>query len=876
MDGDNEPDIDGNAGETSKAGLRRMRRLANEVPHLRSNPRGAIHPSTSTLIYPTPSSTNTQGYLTSSIFSSSHPKRLTFPSILPPGEQISTSPDGQWTTVFHATPTADTRGTLAIYNSDQLLSPTSISNTIIPLSTFALPSPPISIPHLYPPRTHLTSSRSRSAGPNPLDVNYELENGPSFIVLLETSLLYFYPTPVLNGQITSWTMTYLTSPIHRRYHIASNSADGFTPEGFRIRRGWTGLIPNNTGIWVGWEDEVGERGVGRVEVGRDKFGKIYLQCIPMPTLPRVEKIPFAENGEEYREELQSVVFVSLHHEDSTGFKKEKINGMQVDGDGDGSNKKDEKDVERVGAVLIFNDTSFTSSSSACRTRIQVHSFERREIELAQGFNDISSGNGEMVSSWDWSTVPRPVHHYASPTNTSILALHPLSSLPPYSLALAIISQPSGLSLIHLNLLADQWTTVGDPIDLDELRGEVDLGLVVSQGVSRGQSGLVAVIGKEAAPALVVVPRLDGQPTLAEPSTESSLAVDAATSIILAEKDGVDWSDVMRSAIGATGVGKRKDLIAEISEQTYKLSMDQVDIDELGLLLRVQIALFSLTDDPRLDLASDILRLKEASNLVDRCAIFEEDGKITFDLDSIWPLIGLMEWSINHISTSMRELILLGAQMEYSASDDIDLEQPSSTIILLQLGYRQLVIKLLSQLNTLIGFLDRLDRPILQPESKVLPAPLKRDAMATIIARDRIRDVAYANGVDLMQWGKALEGLSTRDIPQDTLNNCLYTLSLVPLKDHLPKIIENLPNSSDLFLSNTSTSQVYDSITYLPLSSSSDSRVKCERCEGMTEELGSLSVMGGNSGRGDISPWLGWKEGFKRCLCGGNWVRWVSK
>ncbi|WVQ63830.1 uncharacterized protein L199_001986 [Kwoniella botswanensis] len=890
MDGDNEMNVDGSTGETSKAGLRRMRRLASRKPHLQSSPRGAIHPTTSTLIYPTPPSSHIQGYLTSSIFNSSHPKKLPTPPILQPGEQISHSPDGLWTVIYHPNPIPESTpgGTLAIYHSDQLLSPTTSPTSIIPLSTFSLPSSPLSVTHLYPPRIHLVKSRSKPAGPNPLEVEYDPVNGPSFVVLLESSIWYLYSTPVIHGPVTSWTMTYLTSPIHTRYHTSSiTSSDGLFPgNGFKIKKGWTGWVPSNEGIWAGWETIEGERGVTRVEVGKDKYGKVYLQSTPMPTLPRVTDIPFDEN--QYEQELQGIIFVSLARNyggELIKMEKENVSGMQLDGEGEGN--KEDREVEKVGAVLVFNDTSRTSSAPVSRTRIQLHSFERRAIELAQGFNDISSGQGDMVTSWDWSTVPDPIRHYASPTNTSIIALYPLLSLPPYALALAIISQPSGLSLVHINLSANQWTMVGDPIALGELRSEVDLDLVVSQGVTRGQMGLAALIGKESAPALLVVPRLEGQPTLDKLSKEVSMGSDAATSIILAEKDGIDWSDVIRAAISSTGVGKRKDLIANISKQIYTLGMDLVEIDELNLLLKAQIALFSSTEDARLDLASDILRLNEASHLVDRCAIFEKDGKIGFDLDSIWPLIGMMEWCITTITTAMRSIILLGGQMEYSTIDLEDyLERPSSIIILIQPEYRQLVIKILSQLNQLIGSLDKLDGPILQPETKVLPPPLKRDAMATILARDRIRDVAYRDGMDLIEWGKALERVSTKEIPEESISSSLYNLSLIPLKDHLSRIINDLPNSSEMFLSATQSSlgdtstTLYDSITYLPIATSTHSivngrkRISCERCLNSTEELTKPTDINAIArGVSSHSPWNEWKDFFKEhCLCGGNWVR----
>nr|XP_019009879.1 uncharacterized protein I206_05440 [Kwoniella pini CBS 10737]OCF48660.1 hypothetical protein I206_05440 [Kwoniella pini CBS 10737] len=873
--------------ETSKEGLRRMRRLAAEVPSFNFRPGSTIHNTSPQLIYPASTSTKTQGYLTSSIFSSSHPVPIRTPPILTPAQSLSLSSDGDWIITFHPNPpsnndlnlnsqstlngrnvdTALQGGTIAIYTSETLLSP--LNQNPMPTSTFSIPFEPLSVLHLYPTKLNLSDRTSESLGPDP-PIDYDSSNGPTFLVLLQSSILYFYPTPVRTGDIISWQMTYLTSPINTKYHVNGASNPPQTGS-FQIRKGWLGLVPSDKGVWLGWEDQV-DVGITRIEAGQDKFGRNYIQTTPMPTLPRVNKIPFTVKGEDdYTEQLQGITFVPISKD---VVKQEKLDGMQIDGEAQ------EKPMEKVGAVLIYNDCSEQSNSpTTSRTRIQVHSFERREVESAQGFNEIASGNGDTTTSWDWSTVPRPLQQFVSSIDTTIIAMHPLLAVTDRTTALALVSQPAGLSLAHLDLKADQWTTIGEPIDLGELRGEVELDLAISQGTARGQLGLAAVLGREAAPVLLVIPRLEGQPTLAASGEKSSLAIDAASSIILAERDGMDWSDVIRATIGLTGVAKRKNMIHDICDKIYTFAAEESEIDELNLLLKVQVALFSSTNDVRLELASNILRLKEATNVIDKCAIFK-DGKITFDLDSIWPIIGILEWSIDFISNSMRESILLGAQIQMELSPNLN--HPLSSLILIHPKLRRIVIRILSQLYQFINFIENLNKPILQPENKNSNETLKRDAMSTIVARDKIKDISYKEGLDIINWGKNLEKVSLDFKEEIFKNENLFDLSIKSIKDkdnnneeeNLIKFIELLPNSSELFLSikqsHLSIKSKFDSISYLPLLSELNLTIRCSRCKEFTEELPSLFNI---NMIGEKSPWIKWKSNFKNnCLCGGNWEK----
>ncbi|KAK8844098.1 hypothetical protein IAR55_006892 [Kwoniella newhampshirensis] len=886
---DSKDDVD--VAETSKAGLRRMRRLQSQPPTLTSCAQGIIHPTTSQLVYPAPPNARVEGYLSTSIFAPSHPSPLNTTHVFTPGKQISVSAGGDWVIIYHPHVSAE-GGNLVVYPST-LLSPVA-TPTSVPITTLPLNTEPLALIHLYPPRTQLTHSRAPPFGPRP-PANYDTSHGPSFVLLTNSNILLFHPQQVhiparLDvqppiGSSVSWTTNVLRCPLHTRWHALPGEV-GPVEDVRTISKGWLGLVPGNEGVWVGWERD-GEAGVIRAEIGEDRLGRCYLQTTPMPPLPLLRTPPFGglEDDLKFHAELQSVVFVSLPSAQSqTELKPETM-------DLDEKDTSPSRTVERVGAVLIYHDLAIPSSVSVpvgSRTRLEVHSFERREVELAEGFNDIAAGSEGFDPSWDWSTVPHPLRVTTSPSDTSIVALHPTPAIPPHTLAMTLISQPSGYSLVHLNLAAETWTTVGSPIDLGELRGEVELGLLLSQGAMRGHLGLAAVVGKEIGAILVALPRLEDQRVSGQ-MEESTIpyeatAVDAVTSVILAERQGVDWSDVIRAACGTVGKGHLKTFLSFFLKRAHTLVAEEVEMDQFDLLLRLQVALFGATHDSRLDLAADILRLNEASLLVDECALFGENGKISFDLDSIWPLIGVMEWTMSVMAIAMRETVLLGAKMDWEGPEALEFTKSSPIILLAHPTLRALVLRLLSQLSQLTSFLQSLERPILQPESRFLPAPLRRDATATIVARDRVRDVGYSEGVDVFEWGKGLQGLTTT-IDGEAIQSSLIDLDLAPLQNALPSLIEALPGvDSTLFLS-SSTIQgggdlEYDAVDFTPLppisSPSSQARVKCGRCGWRTESLSSIMMQGhGQAGTqgGRESPWMRWKKGWEgRCMCGGTWVK----
>jgi hypothetical protein len=73
--------------------------------------------------------------------------------------------------------------------------------------------------------------------------------------------------------------------------------------------------------------------------------------------------------------------------------------------------------------------------------------------------------------------------------------------------------------------------------------------------------------------------------------------------------------------------------------------------------------------------------------------------------------------------------------------------------------RLLIHGVLSAVHAFTAFVSSLDEPILPPESQLRPIVQARDARATIVARDRVRDVGLAQGIEVITWGKALEGVN---------------------------------------------------------------------------------------------------------------------
>ncbi|ODO04809.1 hypothetical protein I350_05419 [Cryptococcus amylolentus CBS 6273] len=755
-----------------------------------ARPAAAIHPTTSTLIYNSP-----HGFLLSPLFSNAHPRPFPAPPLLSPPDHISSSPTGEWIIAYHPHPQHG--GTLAIY-PQSILSPNAARSSITPLATFQLSSKPLAISHLYPPRTHLSRARSLPLGPSP-PAGHDTSRGPTFTILTAFQVLLVHPQAIPPGSLdvsSSWVMSCIQTSIW----TMGFSQDGMTgpqESGTRIERGWMSLVAGSRGVWIGYEAE-GKVAVVRADVNVNENGSYHLQTTRLASLPFVDR-PLLEGAEtsDCRSVLQDMVFVHIPRE-----RRDVEQGVET-GDVRMEDEESSLSTERAGVVLVYRDTVLDDIDSLSRTRLVTMVFERRLLQLAPGFSEMSDASTEVGDLWDWFTAPHPSRSVCSPACTTILFLHPLSSLPPYTIALAIISTPNGLSRVHLDLGSDQWNLLSE-YRLGDLQSD-DLILLPSQGVERGHLGLCAVVGRERLQ-LGAVRTLNDQTMIGDHkpgsmSREESQAVSAATSIILAERQGSDWSDVIRALTAIVDLSSQNSFVNDLLWRIYILSGEESAIDQMDILGRVQVALFSAFRDSRLALSADVLRLHVASELLDQCATFEEDGKITFDLDSIWPLISVLDWCLFLISSSMRQsLIFRASSSKHPTVSQNLIDHPHTSIfILFHPTLRSLVIRILSQLHQFCLFLATLGRPILQPEAGGTGGGRRRDPMATIVAREMTGDLATKWGVDLEGWGQALEKMGELD-ELSSVQTSLTSLSVTPIQEHLPAFLEALYDSSLLFTS----------------------------------------------------------------------------
>ncbi|WVO15422.1 hypothetical protein L204_103080 [Cryptococcus depauperatus] len=865
--------------ESSKAASARMRRLHRQPPSLVSNPQAAIHPATSQLIYPTSAHHSLQGYLVASAGYSLPPRLLPLPTVLTPAKKLSVSPSGEWIVFFHPNTTDNQGGTLAIY-PQTILSPIAAPSTTVPFATFALDSGPLAVTHLYPPRTFLAHSRAPPQGPRP-PVGHDDARGPTFVVLTTAQILLFYPRPVsvssqMDGRLT-WAMNVLGCPLFTVWHSTSDRpAPSKNDE--KISRGWMAIVSGNEGVWAGWESK-GRSGVVKANIGMDVDGRYFMQTIPMPALPFIvpPHMEGIEGNDSMRATLQGMVFIPLPPNDRVQIKDEDNVSMNEE------NGKKSTDsylcFERIGVVLIYHDFVSYSQEYSVRLRFETIACERRQLTLAPGFSEISAGNGADTSIiYDWFSTPSPIKTVTSPPFYTMKSLLPIPSVPPHTLAIAVLSRPEGFQRVHIDLASDEWNVTNDFL-INNLEGN-EMNVVPSQGAERGQLGLCAIFGNDY-PQLGVTKQLEGQAILGEllPSASQTqqYAAWTASSIILAERQGLNWSDVIRAASAIVPSSSLKDFENDLFERVFRLAGEEVEVDQLRLFLRVQIAIFSIFKDSRLELATSIMRLYEASELVSSCAIFEENEPISFDLDSIWPLISIIEWAFSIISDAIRETIALGATEEWEESSGTVSDDISSSILLLQPTLRALTLHVLSQLYQLIAFLSNLERPILQPENRILPAAIARDPMATIIAREQVKGIAAGQGINVEQWGEKLESY-TGVSDQSVATQSLLRLSLFPLRADISSFLQHINESlslstSDLYRYDSPNRVDYDAIEWSPLPAVDEQGPKkqtvlCQRCGWRTEALTRIGV----KVQGD-SPWARWKRERERsCICGGTWMR----
>lgn len=203
------------------------------------------------------------------------------------------------------------------------------------------------------------------------------------------------------------------------------------------------------------------------------------------------------------------------------------------------------------------------------------------------------------------------------------------------------------------------------------------------------------------------------------------------------------------------------------------------------------------------------------------------------------------------------------------------------LYLLHPSLRALILRLHTQLHSFINFVLSLDRPIPHPNGTMMGAGPQWDARATVLAKENVRDVLGKTGIDILEWGKAIQTLSstsisnssdpsspTEPVSEDEHRSALLTLSCDPLKPILREILAGLPAPSPLFRATLDSEVMYDGITLTPLLNDGK-MMKCGRCEWKTS---SPLASGAGIGVG-MGKWGEWTRRFKRvCVCGGSWSR----
>lgn len=275
------------------------------------------------------------------------------------------------------------------------------------------------------------------------------------------------------------------------------------------------------------------------------------------------------------------------------------------------------------------------------------------------------------------------------------------------------------------------------------------------------------------------------------------------------------------------------------------------------------------------------------------------------IDSVWPLVHLADWVSNVLARTMRDVIHQHSRYEWYDSDDIEEREshsqlsqsvshsltgaaiPARILYLVQPSLRALVLRLHTQLHAFVNFVLYLDRPIpyAPAQANVLggSAPL-RDARATVLAKENVRDALGKEGVDLIEWGKAIEMLPagtpalppqklevraddiTGAIDDGAMTEALLTLSCDPLKASLRTALAALPTPSALFrTSSPLTDSTFDGITLQPLAHDQGRLVHCARCGWKTAVLGDRGWVG-------MGRWGDWRKSQERlCACGGVWI-----
>lgn len=164
-------------------------------------------------------------------------------------------------------------------------------------------------------------------------------------------------------------------------------------------------------------------------------------------------------------------------------------------------------------------------------------------------------------------------------------------------------------------------------------------------------------------------------------------------------------------------------------------------------------------DDRKVISAELVKLYEASNLFNLAASPSSAGNIKFDLDTVWSLLPVAEWVISILSELFRSIIQYKGESAWVSKSNTGIDH-SRLVYVLDGHIRDLLVKLLAQIQAFKGFLEVLEEPILQPASPFMPVGRRRDPRATILAKERGRDLGARDGLNIELWGKALEALSS--------------------------------------------------------------------------------------------------------------------
>ena len=147
--------------------------------------------------------------------------------------------------------------------------------------------------------------------------------------------------------------------------------------------------------------------------------------------------------------------------------------------------------------------------------------------------------------------------------------------------MALLHTPNGLMLSHLDLMDGSaetssdgtWTALcGSAVYIRDDVGSTDLSLCLSQGVSRGELGLIAIISKEFGAILTLGPRLEREflhlfvalvadhvalkSGIDGDDRADGRAGDAARSISMAMEQDQNWTDAVRASLASVAQTER--------------------------------------------------------------------------------------------------------------------------------------------------------------------------------------------------------------------------------------------------------------------------------------------------------------------------------